>query len=151
MRTMLGCLVLLMVLGSSYQKPRLRRVDMKVSNVVVANDSLKVKLNWTQPTDGFGNADSTLYRIKVNKPWVLYGDTVIRAANTWVRRKRTTQLSDSLKLSRGLPGDTIQFNADSIRQCRKGACSVPGSAAFQSIRPINPPTPVTFQVVTDSF
>jgi len=132
--------------------PKPKPMVTGVSSVAFAGgDSMKVKLTWTQPTDGFGVVDSTLYRIKISKAWKWYGDTLLRAANTWVRRKRTTQLSDSLKLSRGLPGDSVVFNADSIRQCRKGACSVPGSAAFRDIRPINPPAPMTVQVVTDSF
>lgn len=118
---------------------------------VTTFDSMKVKLIWSQPTDGFGNADSILYRIKVNKAWRFYGDTVDRQVNVWVRRRRTTQLVDSLKLARGVPGDTVNFQADSIRQCRKGVCSVPGSAAFQSVRPLNPPPPTSFTVVTDSF
>lgn len=143
-------MVSLGLVGFSRPKPKPLNPHLTATPVAL-NDSLKVKLVWTQPTDGFGNADSITYRLKISKPWIIYGDTIVRQVNVWVKRKRTTQLADSLKLSRGLPGDTVTFQADSIRQCRKGVCSVPGSAAFQSIRPLNPPPPTSFQVVTDSF
>lgn len=127
------------------------RVNPRITATVAVGDSLKVKMEWTQPTDGLGNADSTLYRLKLSKPWKFYGDTVLRSANSFVRRKRTTQTSDSLKLALAV-GDSVAFTADSIRQCRKGVCSVPGSAAFLYNRNVAPPPAMTFlKVTTDSF
>jgi hypothetical protein len=119
---------------------------------LLPGDSLKVKLEWTQPTDGQGVADSTLYRLKLTKPWRFYSDTLIRPAGSFVKRKRTTQTADSLKLLLAVAGDSVDFTADSIRQCRKGVCSVPGSAAFHYVRNVNPPPSMTFlRVTTDSF
>ena len=119
---------------------------------MLPGDSLKVKLEWTQPTDGQGVADSTLYRLKLTKPWRFYSDTLLRPAGSFVKRKRTTQTTDSLKLLLAVAGDSVDFTADSIRQCRKGVCSVPGSAAFRYKRNINPPPAMTFlRVTTDSF
>lgn len=131
--------------------PRPGLVAMGTTGTVVG-DSLKIRVDWTQPTDGKGNADSTTYRFKLSKPWKWYADTVVRAANTWVKRKRAAQLSDSLRLLLPVEGDSVLVQADSVRQCRKAVCSVPGSFAFRFDRSPAAPPPMTFvRVVTDSF
>lgn len=123
-----------------------------VSAEAVAFDSVKVKFEWQQPQDGRGNADSTLFRVRVSKPWRTYASTTVKNAATWYRIVHgSNELADSLKLALTTIGDSVIFEADSIRQCRRGVCSVPGSASFRYVRPDNPP-PMTFlRVITDSF
>lgn len=123
-----------------------------ISASTFAFDSVKVKFDWQQPQDGKGNADSTLFRLRLSKPWRTYASATVKNAGTWYRVSHTgSELSDSLKLALTTPGDSVVFDADSIRQCRRGVCSVPGSASFRYVRPDNPP-PMTFlRVVTDSF
>lgn len=127
------------------------RATLNIGAAPLTFDSLKVKFSWAQPSDGLGNADSTTFRLRLSKPWRTYASTTTKSAGTWYHVSHTTaELADSLKLALGTPGDSVIFDADSIRQCRKGACSIPGSASFRYVRPVNPP-PMTFlQIVTDS-
>jgi hypothetical protein len=120
-------------------------------NVTIAGDSLKVVLVWTQPTDGLGVADSTVDIFHVTKAIRFYNDTALRNANTRVRRRYATSLSDSFKLARPSLGDSVLFSGDSIFQCRKGQCSVPGSWAFKYIRTATPPPMTVIKIVHDSF
>lgn len=124
---------------------------MDAYNVAVAGDSLKVVLTWTQPTDGLGNADSTVSIMHISKPIRFYGDTTLRGAGTRIRRRYNTALADSFKLKKPVLSDSAVFTGDSIFQCRKGLCSVPGSWAFKYVRTAVPPPMTLLKIVHDSF
>ena len=50
-------------------------------------DSLRVVMQWEQPTDGGGNADSTFFNFRSTKAGVFQRANFPLAANTKVRRK----------------------------------------------------------------
>src|SRR5688572_28503444 len=89
-----------------------------------AFDSLRVIVNWSHPTDGLGNEDSTTFRIKASKTLRFSGGGTV-TPDTWRYRKHLpTRLADTFRIAFPV-GDSVLFNADSIRQCRGGKCSAP--------------------------
>lgn len=116
-----------------------------------AFDSLRVVVIWDHPSDGLGNEDSTFFRIRATRTLRFMGGGSV-APETWRRRRwLTTTTADTFKALRPAVGDSIIFTADSIVQCRKGECSVPGSAAWGYKRTAKPPAMTFIKVTTDSF
>jgi hypothetical protein len=96
----------------------------------LTSDSLRFVVAWKQPTDGMGNADSTVFRIVITKDSRWYAkDSVVITASTNQRRRYTTQLADSLKMAKPAMGDSVSVTISGFIQCRKGDCSNPGGAA----------------------
>lgn len=117
----------------------------------VVNDSLRVVVMWGHPSDGLGNEDSTLFRIKASKPIRFMGGGTA-AADQWKNRMgRTARTADTFKVAMPALGDSIMWQADSIRQCRMNACSVPGSAGWGYLRSAAPPAMTFIRIATDSF
>lgn len=116
-----------------------------------AFDSLRVVVLWTHPADSLGLEDSTVFRIKATKAIRFMGGGTV-AAGTWKRRNWSNKtLADTFKVLRPAIGDSVIFTADSITQFRKGAGSVPGSAAWGYQRSAAPPAMTFIRVTTDSF
>lgn len=120
-------------------------------NVTIAGDSLKVVFSWDQPQDGLGNADSTINIMHVSKDFRYYNDTTLRKAGTRQKRRYNTSLADSFKMRRPALADSVSVQGDSIFQCRKGLCSIPGSYAFKYVRTAVPPPMTIIKIVHDSF
>lgn len=115
-------------------------------------DSLRVIMQWEQPKDGLGNADSTIFTFASTKSGVFQRANFQLAANVKARRKfGPTVLADTFKLLKPAIGDSVIFTVDTIYQCRKGACSVPGSAAWGYVRTAAPPSMTFIKVSVDSF
>lgn len=115
-------------------------------------DSLRVVMQWEQPTDGGGNADSTVFNFKSTKSGIFQRGNFALVAGTKARRKfGATIAADTFKLAKPAIGDSVIFTVDTIFQCRKGACSVPGSAAWGYIRSAAPPSMTFIKVSVDSF
>lgn len=115
-------------------------------------DSLRVVMQWEQPTDGGGNADSTIFNFSSTKPVLFQRANFQLAANTKARRKFSgAVIADTFKLAKPAIGDSVIFTVDTIFQCRKGACSVPGSAGWGYRRSAAPPSMTFIKVTVDSF
>lgn len=117
---------------------------------IFAFDTLRVVVSWAHPTDGLGVEDSTTFRIKASKAIRFTGGGTV-AADVWRYRKSlASRTADTFKVH--LPvGDSVFFEADSIRQCRGGKCSVPGNAVFGFKRTTAPPAMTFIQIQIDSL
>jgi len=114
-------------------------------------ESLRVVVAWGHPTDGLGNEDSTVFRIKSSNTIRFTGGGTL-TPDTWRLRKHLpTKLADTFKLLTPPIGDSVFFNSDSIRQCRQNKCSVPGTAAWGYHRTTAPPAMTFIKVSVDSF
>lgn len=105
----------------------------------MVGDSLKEVVSWKQPSDTIeaGKVDSTIIVFRVSKPAVYYSGGAI-VANVNSRRVYTAELADSFKLARPALADTATFRVVSFIQCRRGLCSLPGSAAWKHIHDYTP-------------
>lgn len=127
------------------------RVTDTITAVVLANDSLRVVVTWAEPADTFGVSDSTMFRIRASRTIRFMGGGTV-APETWRRRKHAAgKLADTFKVAMPGVGDSVMFRADSIQQCRRSACSVPGSAAWGYQRSAAPPAMTFIKVTVDSF
>jgi hypothetical protein len=116
-----------------------------------AGDSLRVTVNWSNQPDSLGVQDSTVFRLRVTKAFRLANSNTV-AANTWRRRRHLPgTTADTFRLAKPAVGDSIIFTADSITQCRRNMCSVPGSAAWGYHRTAAPPAMTFVRVSVDSF
>lgn len=117
----------------------------------IVGDSLRVTVSWGHPIDGLGIEDSTVFRIRATRTLRFMGGGSV-APETWRRRKwLTATTADTFKLLKPAIGDSVLFSADSITQCRKGACGVPGSAGWGYFRNAAPPAMTFIKVSVDSF
>lgn len=133
--------------------PIVYRAQPPLTNITatVAFDSLRVIVEWSHPTDGLGEEDSTVFNIKASKAIRFSGGGSV-APNTYRRRKHlASRTADTFRVTMPALGDSVIWQADSIRQCRQGACSVPGSAAWGYLRSAAPPSMTFIRVITDSF
>lgn len=117
-----------------------------------AGDSLKVAIVWTEPTDSatLGKADSTTYTLRVSKAAVFWGGKTIAANIDVPRRVLAGVTGDSLKTKLPVVGDSVDIQIKNFRQCRKGDCSIAGSAAARWKR-TNAPPPNAPTLRTSSF
>lgn len=131
-----GTLVLPKTLPSPF--PLTLAVDEWYGNV--AGDSLKYVITWKQPADSatLGKIDSTFYRFVSNKGVTFFGSSGLTTPGTGLRRT-VKGLGDSLKLVKPAVGDSATFQITNFQECRKGDCSVPGSAAWKYRRSYAPP------------
>lgn len=124
---------------------------MAVTASRMAGDSLRVVVAWEHPTDGGGLEDSTLFRIKASNTIRLSGGGTV-TPDTWRRRRWSNKTTaDTFRVLMPPLGDSILWKADSISQCRKGDCSVPGGAGWAYLRSAAPPSMTFIRVVTDTF
>lgn len=118
---------------------------------VVVGESLRVTVNWEHPTDGLGNEDSTFFRIKASQTIRFNGGGSV-APDTYRRRRwNASTTADTFKVIKPPIGGKVTFQADSISQCRKGACSAPGGAGWGYERSFAPPAMTFIKVTVDSF
>lgn len=106
-----------------------------------AGDSLKYVVTWKQPADSAiaGKIDSTFYRFVSNKGVTFFGSTGVTTPDQGLRRTVKPGLADSLKLVKPAIGDSAVFQISNFTECRKGDCSIPGSAAWKYKRSFAPP------------
>lgn len=132
----LGAIALPKTLPSPF--PLTLAVDEWYGNA--AGDSLKYVITWKQPTDSatLGKIDSTFYRFVSNKGVTFFGSSGLTTPGTGLRRT-VKGLGDSLKLVKPAVGDSATFQISNFQECRKGDCSVPGSAAWKYRRSYAPP------------
>lgn len=107
----------------------------------LAGDSLKVLFLWTQAADSAANGkiDSTVYVLRSSKPAAFFGGALLPAGVNTRRVKGATAFADSFKLARPTAGDSAVFQVSGFVQCRKGDCSIPGSAGWQYRATFAPP------------
>jgi hypothetical protein len=106
----------------------------------VAGDSLKYVISWKQPADSaeLGKVDSTFYRFVSSKGVTFFGSSGLTVPGTALRRTIKGGLADSLKLVKPAVGDSVTFSVTNFQQCRKGDCSLPGSAGWKYRRSFAP-------------
>lgn len=137
----------------------LMNVSMEIVNTrpytgSFVGESLRVIMQWRHPTDGGGNADSTVFHFRASKAGIFARGNFALAANVEARRKfNATVLADTFKLLKPALGDSVRFTVDTLFQCRQNACSAPGSGAttWGYFRSPAPPSMTFTRITVDSF
>lgn len=107
----------------------------------LAGDSIKYVIFWKEAADSaaLGKVDSTFYRLTATKAVVFYPAKPLAASTPLRRSFAAGVFADSFKMAKPAPGDSAVFQITNFVQCRKGDCSVAGSAAWRYRSSYAPP------------